>query len=276
MGRKLYLNASSGISGDMFVGAMLDLGADEKYLKKILEQLPVSGFKIVVTEVEKSGIVAKDFDVVLDAEHENYDHDMKYLYETREDSNTEDTQVSQNKYRNEVEIKKEERNLLEISNIIRQMEMPQKAKEYALHIFEILAYGEARAHGTPIEKIYFHEKGAVDCIVDIVSAAVCIDNLGIEEVIIPGLCDGSGSIRCRKGIIPVPVPAVVQIAKYHQLEIKVTDIQGEMVTPTGAAIAAAIQTTKELPKEYRIYKSGNGAGKRNYNTDGILKAFLIA
>lgn len=125
------------------------------------------------------------------------------------------------------------------------------------------------------EHVHFHEVGAVDSIVDIAAAAVCIDNLDIEEVIIPDLTEGQGTIRCQHGIIPVPVPAVVQIAQMHGLTLNVTQTKGELVTPTGAAIAAAIRTSEKLPKQFKIKKTGMGAGKRTYDRPGILRAMLI-
>ena len=105
--------------------------------------------------------------------------------------------------------------------------------------------------------------------------AVCLDNLDITEVIVPFLCEGQGSIRCQHGIIPVPVPAVVNIAQAHGLTLKPTGVQGELVTPTGAAIVAAVRTSDKLPQTCRIVKIGMGAGKREYEGTGILRAMLL-
>ena len=154
--------------------------------------------------------------------------------------------------------------------------MTDNAKKTALRIFGILAEAEGKAHNMPSDQVHFHEVGAVDSIVDIVSAAVCLDNLEITDVVIPVLHEGCGTVRCQHGILPVPVPAVVNVVNENHLNMKITDVKGELVTPTGAAIAAAIKTKDQLPKEFAIQKTGVGAGKRHYECPGILKAMLIS
>lgn len=153
--------------------------------------------------------------------------------------------------------------------------MTEGAKKIAERIFRILAAAEAKAHGVPEKEVHFHEVGAVDSIVDIVSAAVCLDNLGVSGCIVPALCEGTGMIRCQHGMLSVPVPAVLNIVQEHRLELSVTDIKGELVTPTGAAIAAAIKTADELPKRFRVLKTGMGGGKREYERPSILRAMLL-
>ena len=163
----------------------------------------------------------------------------------------------------------------EIREIIQRSSITERAKQTALRIFEILAEAEAKAHRVSVDKVHFHEVGAIDSIVDIVSIAVCLDDLDITEVIVPMLCDGTGFIRCQHGQIPVPVPAVVNVAQTHHLKLKITDIEGEMVTPTGAAVVAAIRTSEKLPESFEIVATGLGAGKRQYRCPGILRAMLI-
>lgn len=123
--------------------------------------------------------------------------------------------------------------------------------------------------------MHFHEVGAVDSIVDILSVAICMDDLDVEEVIVPRLCEGSGTIRCQHGILPVPVPAVSNIVSAHQLKLHITSVQGELITPTGAAIVAAFLTSEKLPEDFTVEKIGIGAGKRQYECPGILRAMLI-
>lgn len=163
----------------------------------------------------------------------------------------------------------------EVMEILEKTDMTRRAYEIAVKIFTILGEAEAKAHGTTLEEVHFHEVGAIDSIVDIVAAAVCLDNLDISEVIIPFLYEGGGTIRCQHGILPVPVPAVANIAAAHHLKLHLTGEQGEYVTPTGAAIAAAIRTSEVLPDAFNIEKIGLGAGKREYERPGILRAFLI-
>lgn len=153
--------------------------------------------------------------------------------------------------------------------------MTGRAKETAKSIFRILAKAEAEAHGVPENDVHFHEVGAVDSIVDIISAAVCLDNLGVEECIVPVLCEGTGTVFCQHGVLNVPVPAVLNIVREHRLELSITDVKGELVTPTGAAIAAAVRTKDKLPERFRVIRTGMGGGKREYERPGILRAMLI-
>ena len=281
MNRQLYLECYSGISGDMTVAALLDLGADEQILRKALASLPVGGFEIAVTRKVKSGLDVCDFDVILDAEHENHDHDMEYLHghdhqHTHDHEHVhEDGSVHTHEHHHDHGHHHEHRGLHEILHIIEHADMTERAKETAVRIFQILAEAESKAHGVPADQVHFHEVGAVDSIVDILAVAVCLDNLDITEVIVPFLCEGQGSIRCQHGIIPVPVPAVVNIAQAHGLTLKPTGVQGELVTPTGAAIVAAVRTSDKLPQTCRIVKIGMGAGKREYEGTGILRAMLL-
>ena len=286
MKNKLYLECTSGISGDMAVAALLDLGASREKLKKVLKSLPVKGFDIKISRVVKSGIDACDFDVVLDKEHENHDHDMGYLHgheyggyshnearhghEHREHSHEHGESHSHHGHHHH-----EHRGLNEIMTIIDHADMADRARSYAKKIFTILAEAEAKAHNVPADQVHFHEVGAVDSIVDILSVAVCMDDLDVEEVIIPRLCEGSGTIRCQHGILPVPVPAVSNIVSAHHLKLHITPVQGELVTPTGAAIAAAFITSEKLPEDFTVEKIGIGAGKRQYECPGILRAMLI-
>ncbi len=153
--------------------------------------------------------------------------------------------------------------------------MTDRARSLAVRVFDILAQAEAKAHNRPKEEVHFHEVGAIDSIVDIVSAAVCFDDLDIDEVVIKRICEGSGSVRCQHGIIPVPVPAVMNIVQSHSLPICITDRRGELITPTGAAFAAAVMTGDRLPGTMKVIKTGMGAGKRTYDRPSILRAVLF-
>ena len=274
MGKTLYLECYSGISGDMTVAALLDLGADRAVLDKVLKSLKVSGFATKISRVVKSGIDACDFDVVLDKEHENHDHDMEYLHghhhEGQERNHVHGTGTAQDHHHHE------HRGIKEIAYIIDHSAMTENAKKLALRIFEILAEAESKAHNVPVDQVHFHEVGAVDSIVDIVSVAVCLDDLDVTEAIVPVLCEGRGTVRCQHGILPIPVPAVANIVSANHLHLKMTEVEGELVTPTGAAIVAAVKTKDKLPKTFEIQKIGIGAGKRQYECPGILRAMIIS
>ena len=267
MSKTLYLECYSGISGDMTVASLLDLGADREVLKESLKSLPVGGFRTEITRVKKSGLDACDFSVIL--EQDNHDHDMEYLH------GSEKSYTGHHEYTHSHEYPHEHRGMKEITEIIQKSEMTARAKKMAMRVFGILAQAESKAHGVPVEEVHFHEVGAVDSIVDIAAIAICMDNLDISNVIVPVLYEGTGFIRCQHGQIPVPVPAVTHIAETHKLKLKITDIQGELVTPTGAAVVAAFRTSDRLPEDFTMLKTGIGAGKRQYRCPGILRAMLI-
>lgn len=304
-GSILYLECNSGISGDMAVAALLDLGADREVLERALKSIPIDGFRIQISRVKKAGLDVCDFHVILDEAYENHDHDMEYLFgeghmhkkermhlekhiHEKEHTHSEEhihleehmhseehTHSKEHSPENHHAHHHEHRGLAEILHMIEHTDMSENAKKTAERIFKILAKAEAKAHGVSESEIHFHEIGAVDSIVDIIAAAACLDNLGVTECIVPVLCEGVGTIRCAHGVMSVPVPAVVNIAQAHHLKLSMTDSKGELVTPTGAAIVAAVQTKDVLPKSFRIQKIGMGGGKRAYERPSILRAMLL-
>lgn len=140
---------------------------------------------------------------------------------------------------------------------------------------DVLAHAEAKAHAVPLDQVHFHEVGAVDSIVDIVSIAVCIDDLDVDRVIVPELVDGHGTIRCQHGIIPVPVPATLNVVTEHDLPLSICEVEGELVTPTGAAAVAALHAERCLPERFHVKRVGLGAGKRAYSRPSLLRAMII-
>lgn len=290
MADKLYLECNSGIAGDMMVAALLDLGADREVLQRVLASLPAEGYRIEMKRVKKAGVDCQDFNVVLDDVHENHDHDMEYLhgmehphYHTHghvdhgHDNGAYGYEQNRGTHRHGCgKHNHEHRGMREITEILRQTDMTDGARALAVRIFDILAAAEAKAHAVLVDEVHFHEVGAIDSIVDIVAVSVCMDNLGIQEVIVPKLCEGTGTIRCQHGILPVPVPAVANIVSAHYLPLQIMDVQGEFVTPTGAAIVAAVKTSEELPETFWVKKIGIGAGKREYERPSMLRAMLIS
>ncbi|WP_293736656.1 LarC family nickel insertion protein [uncultured Phascolarctobacterium sp.] len=279
--KKLYLECNAGISGDMLVAALLDLGADRAKLDEALQSIPAKGFTYNISRVSKAGVDCCDFDVVLDAEHENHDHDMSFLH-----GEAVAAQVHSHEHCHEHEHDHvhtphehhhhhEHRGLKEVIEIINGTQMSEHARALALKIFDIIAEAEGKAHAVAKEDVHFHEVGAIDSIVDIVAIAVCFDSLGVDEVIVPELCEGRGTVRCQHGVLPVPVPATANIMQSFGLNVRLLPVQGEFVTPTGAAAAAALMTTDELPEQFKICAIGLGAGKRQYERPSILRALLI-
>lgn len=237
--RILYLEGSSGISGDMTVSALLDLGADREYLKKELEKLPLEGYRLVIGRTEKCGIAACAFFVEMDASRPQPARSYRQIRQMLEESCLE-----------------------------------ENVKERALAIFGVLAEAEAGVHGTTPDQVHFHEVGAVDSIIDIVGTAICLENLGAGKIALGTLREGQGTSWCQHGRMPVPVPATAQLIARYQLPVKITDTQGEMITPTGAAIAAACANCR-LPGEFVIEKIGIGSGEKDFAHANILRAMWV-
>lgn len=307
MSRILYIDAPFGISGDMLAAALIDLGASYERVQEALVSLPISGFATEVSRVKKAGLDMCDFLVRLDGDHENHDHDMTYLHghedshahvhehhhehehadehhhehhhehadEHHHEHHHEHAHEHHHGHNHEHHHHHEHRGMLEIREILSGSNLSDAARAVALMIFDVLAGAEAEAHGTTVDQVHFHEVGAVDSIVDIVTIAVCLEDLKLDGVVVGSLTDGCGTIRCQHGIMAVPVPAVTNIAIRNNLKLKISSVEGELVTPTGAAAAAAIRTADSLPASYRIVGSGMGAGKRQYSVPSFLRLLLL-
>lgn len=286
----LYIDCSLGVSGDMLVAALLDAGADSAALDRALSSLSVADeFEIAISTVTKAGMRACDFDVVLRHGHETHDHDMAYLHgrgegrcgRAHEHAHEDDGHHccehahAHGHTHGDHDHQHEHRNLHDVMAIIDSAQMTQSARAIAARAFEILAQAEARAHGLPVDQVHFHEVGAIDSIVDIVSAAVLADSLDPDAVYATPLADGHGTIRCQHGVIPVPVPAVVNICRACELPTSRLDVEGELVTPTGAALIAALDARCAPDFPYTILATGMGAGKRGYSVPSLVRVHRI-
>ena len=295
MGSLLYLECTSGISGDMCAAALLDVGASEEAVRRALDSLAVEGFTVEIGRVVKSGLDVCDFNVVLDGAHENHDHDMAYLHggegghahahahehdhghphgHPHGHSHSHEHGHDHSHPRDHA-TPHHHRGLADIEVIIDGGAMTDGAKALAKRIFGLVADAEARAHGLPREAVHFHEVGAVDSIADIVAIAVAVDDLAPDGVVVTDLPCGRGTVRCQHGLIPVPAPATAFIAEACGLPLAPVPVDGELVTPTGAAVAGALRTASALPERFAIRRVGMGAGKRSYDTPGILRVMLI-
>lgn len=260
MSRKLYLECYSGISGDMTVAALTDLGVEEAYLRQELAKLHLDGYEIKISRTKKNQITAADFDVILkeDGEMHGHSHDHSHPGEGHEHSHSH----SHNSYK-------------EISELISQSELNSRVKEMSLKIFHVIAEAEAKVHGMPVDQVHFHEVGAVDSIVDITAAAICLDKLGFDSILTSELWEGKGTTWCQHGRIPVPAPAVLEMMAGHRIPVKFTPVEGEMITPTGAGIAAALTAERKLPERFVVEKVGVGAGKKDFPHANILRAMIL-
>ena len=275
MTKLLYLECTSGISGDMCAAALLDAGASEEAVRRALESLPVEGFAVEISRVKKSGLDVCDFSVVLDAAHENHDHDMAYLHGQGGASEHGHGHDHDRDHAHGAPGGHHHRGPAEIAQIIDGAAMTDGAKAIAHRMFGFVADAEARAHGVPVGEVHFHEVGAVDSIADIIAIAVAADDLAPDGVVVSDLPCGYGTVRCQHGLSPVPAPATAFIAEAAGLTLSPVDVEGELVTPTGAAAAAALRTEAALPERFSIKAIGMGAGKRAYDTPGILRAMII-
>ena len=302
----LWFECNAGISGDMAVAALLDAGADRGELDRALASIPAEGFSVEVKRVQKSGIDACDFNVVLDEAHENHDHDMDYLFghEHGDGQHCHGEGLGQHEahdhghhhddgHQHEHEghghhhddahghggQHHEHRTLDDVLGMIGATEMTGGARELARRIFGIIAAAEGRAHNLPPDKVHFHEIGAVDSIVDVIALSVCFDNLrrvyGFGRVYVPYLAEGTGTVRCQHGILPIPVPAVSNIVSEYGIPLRMITDRGEFVTPTGAAFVAAVATDFCLPTELVVRRAGIGAGKRSYERTNILRVSIV-
>ncbi len=281
----LYLECATGISGDMTVAALLDLGASKVKLLAALDSLNVEGYSVTITRANSHGVDACSFDIELEHDHHEHDHehehDHYHDHEALEHDHPHEVHEHEHHHEHDHEHGHEHhhphvhRNLADVTAILNSGDLTPRARALALKIFGIVAEAESRAHGKPIEEVHFHEVGAIDSIVDIAAAAVCLDDLGIDDVVVTGLSEGTGFVECQHGMLPIPVPAVANIAVANGLPLRILPVQGEMVTPTGAAIAAAIRTRSALPESFSIKKIGLGAGKRDFGMPNVLRAMLI-
>jgi uncharacterized protein (TIGR00299 family) protein len=252
--RTLYLECFSGISGDMTVAALLDLGIDKNIVFDGLNSLGLDGYEIKIGKTCKCGIVATDFDVIL--------HNLQHENDIQKHHDDQHTHTH------------EHRSLSSIEELIDNSGLNEKVKALAIKIFRILGESEAEVHGIDLEEVHFHEVGAIDSIVDIVAASICIDALKIDRIICSPLYDGIGFQKCIHGLVPVPVPAVLNIAKTANIPMKSIAVNGEMVTPTGAAIVAAIADEFAEMPQMTISQIGYGAGKKDFSHANLLRAIV--
>lgn len=239
MEKILYIECLSGISGDMTVGALLDLGVDADYLRQSLKKLPIEGYTIEAKKKTKEGISGTDFNVILE------DHDAQGHVH---------------------------RNLHHITDLINNSQLQHEVKELSLQIFSRIAKAEAKVHNKSIEDVHFHEVGAIDSIVDIVGTAICIHALEVDVVFGSPLHLGTGFVNCRHGSIPVPVPATVEIIKGTPVYSK--GIESELVTPTGAAIyMELVEDCCSLPI-MKVQRVGYGFGTKTLPIKNMLRVYI--
>lgn len=262
----LYYDCFSGISGDMNLGAMLDLGVSRETLESGLMKLNIDGWRLEITRDQRHGITGTKVTVVLEGEEEdghNHLHEHSHEHE-HEDGHSHEHEHSHDH---------SQRNLAEIEKIITESSLSESVKELSKKIFRKIAEAEAAVHDKPLDRIYFHEVGATDSIVDIVGAAICLDDLAVDRVYASAVELGGGMVRCQHGLLPVPAPATLRIIS--GFPVHTGGVGFEATTPTGAAIIAA--TAEPLPPSMNlvISQSGYGIGQKNNPTrPNLLRVYL--
>ncbi|MBU7008331.1 nickel pincer cofactor biosynthesis protein LarC [Phosphitispora fastidiosa] len=234
--KTLYFDCFAGASGDMIVGALLDLGLDAEVFKNEVDKMPLEGYDIKIRRIIKSGISAIKFDV---------------LRETEETS---------------------ERHLHDIEQIIDTSRLTAEVKDRSKAVFRLLAAAEAKVHGTTPDKVHFHEVGAVDSIVDIVGAVIALNLLRVDRIVASPLPMGKGFVRCSHGLIPVPAPATVELLK--GMVTYGSEHEGETVTPTGAALLSALAGQCGPMPALEVEGVGYGAGTRDYGVPNVVRAII--
>lgn len=256
----LYYDCFSGISGDMNLAAMVDLGVPNEYLIEELKKLNINDeYELNITREVKNGIAGTKVNVVLKSHHhhnENHGEHNEHNLHHHEENNHH-----------------HHRNLKDIEDIIKNSSLKEKVKNLSLSIFKIVAEAEARVHNKELYEVHFHEVGATDSIIDIVGAAICCDYLDVEEIFCSTVEVGSGFVHCAHGVLPVPAPATVEILK--DIPIRKGNVPFEATTPTGAAILKSLVKEFTDKEEFKVLRVGYGIGYKDFDKiPNVLRVFI--
>ena len=255
--RIAYLDCFSGISGDMFLGALVDAGVSTKLLEETVVKLGL-GARLDISRVMRGGIAATKVDVYVNGEKDL----PREVFWKESAGGARRSPRHAHKHGHKQTVHAHRRGLNEICKIIKEAAITENAKKTATQIFEALAAAEAEIHDVPIKQVHFHEVGAVDSMVDIVGAAVGAEALGVEEWVCSPLNVGGGTVQCAHGTLPVPAPATVKLLK--DAPVYSSGPQVELVTPTGAAIVKTLAARFGAFPAMKIDKAGYGAGTREF------------
>ncbi|MEO5802044.1 MAG: LarC family nickel insertion protein, partial [Verrucomicrobiota bacterium] len=285
----LYLDIFSGISGDMFIGAMLDLGVDFHQLEHELQKLHLHGYHLHTARKQKSQIEGVKFDVHLAHDHDHHredEHAHEHIHSdgtkhSHSHSHAHGHEDHHHEHGNEHEHHHDEhehehgRNFSEIKKLIRDSALSSWVKEKSIAVFQRIAVAEGKIHGMPPEEVHFHEVGAVDSIVDIVGACIVVEMLGKPKILASNVTEGTGWINCAHGRFPIPAPATLAIFADRKIPITQCDEPHELVTPTGAALLAEFVETFGPMQNLAATRIGFGLGTRDNKTrPNVLRAIL--
>lgn len=254
----LYFDCSSGISGNMTLGALMELVDDPDYLQKELKKVHVDGYHLHVSKTKKNGITGTYVDVHLEADHHHH-HDHEHEHHHHDHEHHHDHHHH------------DHRNLFDVNKIIDEADIDLKAKELAKKIFLKVALAESKVHNETLENVHFHEVGAIDSIVDIIGTAILITKIAPDKIMSSVVNDGHGFIQCAHGMISVPVPATSEIFAASDVMFRQIDIDTELVTPTGAAIIAQLAQSFGTMPAMKVNKIGWGCGTKDLKIPNVLK-----
>ncbi|HEY4787064.1 MAG TPA: nickel pincer cofactor biosynthesis protein LarC [Bacteroidales bacterium] len=258
----LYYDCFSGISGDMNLGALVDLGVDQSYLIQELKKLGIQGYSISFTPDQRKGITGTRADVNLTEQGDYSSTPFKFEGLKK----VADTQIHHHQKHNHG------RNYADIRKLIDESSLNNNIKKISIAIFQKVAEAEAHVHGKSVDEVHFHEVGAVDSIVDIVGAAICIDYLNPDKIISSPVQLGGGMVKCAHGIFPVPAPATAEILKGKPVKLGAVPV--ETTTPTGAAILAVLVNEFTDRPDFSISKIAYGIGHRDNDLPNVLRVCL--
>jgi uncharacterized protein (TIGR00299 family) protein len=268
----LYYDCFCGISGDMNLGALLDLGVDGEYLIGELAKLQLdSEYEVRINKELKMGITGTKVDVILKAEALEHCHGRSGLEDQHQQASSHDHHHPEHPER-QVDHHHQHRNLQDIEAIINCSKLSDRVKQSSIDMFIRIARAEAKIHGKSLNEVHFHEVGAVDSIVDMVGAAIALDYLKPDKILASPVQVGGGFVQCQHGLFPVPAPATAEILA--GIPIKAGLVPCETTTPTGAVILAAnVQTFIDQP-EFVVEKIGYGIGRRDLEIPNVLRVYL--
>lgn len=273
MKKALYIEAFSGISGNMLLGALIDLGADAAYIEAELKKMNLGEYELINTRADKCGINAAYFNVKIPGVTEAAEAEEAHLHGHDDwhhcHHHAHGCEGEEHHHHHH-----EHRNFNDIKTIIENSDLSTNIKDKAVNVFRMLGLAEAQVHGKSLEEVHFHEVGAVDTIIDIVGSCLALENLGIEKIYVSEIKTGFGFVQCAHGLMPVPAPATAELLAHGLLYAK-GNIERELATPTGAALMAALaEPSADMPKGFSAEKVGYGAGTRNLEIPNVLRTTL--
>lgn len=270
--KTLYLDIFSGLSGDMFLGALLDLGVDARQLERALAKLKLGGYHLHVARQQKSGIAGVKFDVHLENDHAHGPHDDQHRQPSHDHGHAHE---HGHEHHHEPHAHDDRRNFSEIKQLIARSKLSPWVKRKSLAVFQRIAEAEGKIHGQPPSEVNFHEVGAVDSIVDIVGACIGLELLGKPRVLAAPVVEGVGWVNCAHGRVPIPAPATLAILGARGVGVTQSDEPHELVTPTGAALLAEFAESFAPMSGLVAEKIGFGLGTRDHQTrPNVLRAVL--